>query len=85
MKTCTACKIEKPETEFSKDKSRKDGLSYHCFVCKRAKSRGWKAQHRTYVLGLRKPAGVVKRELDEQRNIVKYGNDISYILKTLWD
>lgn len=85
MKTCTACKTEKPETEFSKDKSRKDGLSYICFVCKRAKSRGWKAQHRTYALGLRKPASVVKRETDEQRNIVKYGKDVADILKTLED
>jgi len=85
MKTCTACKIEKPETEFSKDKSRKDGLSYICFICRRTKSRGWKAQRRTYVLGLRKPAGVVKRELDEQRNIVKYGKDVADILKTLGD
>jgi len=50
-----------------------------------SKSRGWKAQRRTYVLGLRKPAGVVKRELDEQRNIVKYGKDVADILKTLED
>lgn len=85
MKTCTACKIEKPETEFSKDKSRKDGLSYICFICRHTKSRGWNAQRRTYVLGLRKPAGVVKRELDEQRNIVKYGKDVADILKTLGD
>lgn len=85
MKICTACKIEKPETEFSKDKSRKDGLSYLCFVCKRAKNRSWQAQHRTYALGLRKPASVVKRELYEQRNIVKYGKDVADILKTLGD
>jgi hypothetical protein len=33
MKTCSKCKIEKPETEFHKDKSRKDGLNHNCKVC----------------------------------------------------
>ncbi len=85
MKVCTACKTEKPTTEFGKNKRMNDGLDTYCFICRRAKSRGWKAQHRTYALGLRKPAGVVKRETDEQRNIVKYGKDVADILKTLGD
>lgn len=32
-KKCTKCKIEKPLTEFHKDKSRKDGLRYYCKAC----------------------------------------------------
>jgi len=34
MKKCTKCKIEKPLTEFYKDKQKKDGLSPHCKKCK---------------------------------------------------
>jgi hypothetical protein len=33
LKTCTKCKIEKPKTEFSKDRKRKDGLRYQCKAC----------------------------------------------------
>jgi hypothetical protein len=35
MKTCTKCKIEKELTEFSKDKSKKDGLQLVCKTCKK--------------------------------------------------
>ena len=33
MKTCTKCKVEKDESEFSKQTSRKDGLDYRCKSC----------------------------------------------------
>jgi 5-methylcytosine-specific restriction endonuclease McrA len=32
-KICTKCKIEKPVSEFYKDKSRRDGLTYQCKRC----------------------------------------------------
>ena len=35
MKTCSKCLVEKIPTEFSKDKSRKDGLNYCCKSCER--------------------------------------------------
>lgn len=35
MKTCYKCKISKNESEFYKDKSRKDGLRYGCKECGR--------------------------------------------------
>jgi len=33
MKTCTKCKLEKDKSEFSKDKSRKDGFRSYCKQC----------------------------------------------------
>ena len=33
MKTCSRCKVEKGEAEFSKDKRNEDGLEYHCKAC----------------------------------------------------
>lgn len=35
MKKCNKCKIEKPLSEFSKDKNRKDGLQPRCKSCNR--------------------------------------------------
>ena len=35
MKTCSKCKIEKDEAEFSKNASKKDGLDYRCKLCLR--------------------------------------------------
>lgn len=37
VKTCTCCKVAKTLDLFSKDKSRKDGRSYHCRECQAAK------------------------------------------------
>lgn len=33
MKTCSKCKVEKDEAEFSKDKNKKDGLNIYCKAC----------------------------------------------------
>lgn len=37
MKICTFCKIEKPFTEFSPRKDRKDGLHFYCRLCLKEK------------------------------------------------
>lgn len=42
-KTCPACKAEKPISQFGKNKARKDGLSFYCIPCARAKN----AEYRT--------------------------------------
>jgi hypothetical protein len=34
MKNCTKCKIDKNESEFSKDKGSRDGLHAHCRQCR---------------------------------------------------
>lgn len=41
MKTCSRCGIAKPETEFSKDKGKKDGLHSRCKPCNRAVVSAW--------------------------------------------
>lgn len=33
MKTCSKCKVEKPESEFYKNRRHKDGLAYYCKGC----------------------------------------------------
>lgn len=37
MKYCAACKLNKDETNFHKNRSRKDGLQHHCKQCSRTK------------------------------------------------
>jgi len=39
MKTCCVCHEELPESEFNKNKTRKDGLSTLCRACSRARSK----------------------------------------------
>lgn len=41
-KRCTSCKEEKPLTEYTKDRSRTDGLNAMCVVCHRAKGQTWR-------------------------------------------
>ena len=38
-KRCSRCKIEKPLSEFHRNKSRKDGLNHDCKECKNARMR----------------------------------------------
>ena len=40
-KTCLGCKIEKLSSKFSKNKTRNDGLNYHCKECASAASKAW--------------------------------------------
>jgi hypothetical protein len=41
VKTCTRCKIEKPVTEFSRNKGKKDGLESRCRTCRADYNRGY--------------------------------------------
>ena len=41
MKICNKCKVEKELNQFSKDKSKKDGLMLYCKVCSKAHSIAW--------------------------------------------
>lgn len=41
QKVCCHCKIEKPLSEFSKDKNQKDGYTYNCKECRNKKYNEW--------------------------------------------
>ena len=43
MKTCSKCKIEKPESDFCKEKRKKDGLCSQCKICKNKTTRKYRA------------------------------------------
>ncbi len=38
MKTCISCNSTKPESEFNKNRSRKDGLQSRCRICDRERA-----------------------------------------------
>lgn len=40
-KICCECKIEKNKTEFSRDKTLKDGYTYSCKLCRNKKYKEW--------------------------------------------
>ena len=41
LKTCSNCKTEKPLTEFSKDRSKKDGTRNYCKCCAKARNKAY--------------------------------------------
>jgi hypothetical protein len=47
MKTCSKCKIEKEETEFHKNKSRKSGLADYCKSCMKLSLKNWYVGHKS--------------------------------------
>jgi hypothetical protein len=49
MKKCCRCKEEKSLTEFYRNKSAKDGLTYECKSCKKNMSLEWKKNNREKV------------------------------------
>jgi hypothetical protein len=49
VKTCPACRIEKPLAAFGSNRSRPDGLSFYCMACNRDRSNRWYRSHRKAV------------------------------------
>ena len=45
-KVCTKCGREKPLSEFGKQTRNKDGLSYHCRLCRRIYNKRWRDLNR---------------------------------------
>lgn len=48
-KVCANCKIEKEITEFSKDKSEKDGYTYGCKLCRNKRYNEWAKENKDKV------------------------------------
>lgn len=48
VKVCTKCKVEQPETNFSKDHHTADGLQYTCKYCAKAYAEDHKEQRNKY-------------------------------------
>lgn len=46
MKRCSSCLVEKPESEFSKNKSRHDGLAHYCKECAATAYQKWRDNNR---------------------------------------
>ena len=47
-KICSKCGMELPTSEFSKDKSKKDGLFCWCKECKKQHNKQWRANNQDY-------------------------------------
>jgi hypothetical protein len=70
MKICSKCKIEKPETEFHKNKNTKDGFNFHCKNCKLETSRSLRIKRKRGEATDREKAAL-KREEEANHGLKK--------------
>jgi hypothetical protein len=54
MKKCCKCKIEKENVEFSKDKSRKDGLYHKCKSCSKIQNKKYYNLNKSTIINNKK-------------------------------
>lgn len=47
IKSCPICKVNRPLDMFSKNKTRKDGLNYHCKSCEKIRMAKWQIKNPT--------------------------------------
>jgi len=71
MKTCTKCGRELPLSEFSKDKSRKDGLQLWCKECRKK----YYAEHREELLEHQKQYDAEHKEEKSEYNKQYYADN----------
>lgn len=45
MKRCYTCKCDKEESEFNRNRSRRDGLHTHCKICSAGRLRKWRQEN----------------------------------------
>ena len=87
MKKCNKCKEEKPLSEFNKNKSRKDGLSYKCKGCDREQSKTHRQNNKDYFKEYFKTHYQNNKEQYNKYNktyiITRYHNDPQFKLKYL--
>lgn len=64
MKICTKCKIEKSISEFQKQQCKKDGLRYHCKVCRATKRLKEYPEKREHILKTNYAYSKARKEVD---------------------
>ena len=78
MKKCTKCGIEKPLTEFHKNKNRKDGLKFHCKQCcrkyqnenkqqQRERMKNWRSQNKERIKEYESRPEIRKKKKEYQK------------------
>ena len=96
MKNCTTCKVEKPLDAFHKDKSKKDGITSQCKVCRKeyrlknkekasaySKEYNLKNQEKISVYNKEYGSRPEARKKINERLRDRYNNDILYRLMQL--
>jgi hypothetical protein len=61
IKVCIKCNLEKPKTEFYKDKRSKDGLKSRCGSCCKEATKNWRKRNTQHL-----------KEFDKKANLKKY-------------
>ena len=78
MKTCSKCKLNKDVSEFSKDKTKKDGFRYQCRVCQKTRKNQYYLDNKNKIKEYRKEHYKEYYELNKDKLIKKTS---SYIKK----
>lgn len=77
MKRCSKCKSEKPESEFYKKRSSKDGLNSQCIPCNKESKRQWNDANRRKYLEMKRGYYLRNREkiLSSQQDYYQNNRD----------
>lgn len=73
-KTCTKCRIEKHQSEFYKDKAKKDGLFSRCKKCHIETTEAWRAKNKQRVNEIARKSRWKNIEAVRERNRVAQNN-----------
>lgn len=73
MRVCTKCKLEKPETEFNKDRNTYDGLAKWCKTCNRAKGKKYHSENREALSLQKAKHRMLNPELHRERRLSPTG------------
>jgi len=78
MKKCSKCKITKPSSEFHKDQSRSNNISYCCRLCR----------HSYHLLRRDRPPGLIgspsQKDINSLKNLVGETPESAYVLGMIW-